>query len=314
MTDRSTTEEEDIALAWAIRSLRPDFNDWDRLLAWLAGDPDRNRAYDRAMVAVAELHATDADEVVVPFAPRPAPARQSHARNWLAATVGIALAAGVAGIVVVRHAPQERHWQAIEAPPHRPRSLARADGSRIDLSGGSRLRIDAARPRLVILDRGRAVFTVRHDERSPYVVVAGKHRIVDVGTTFEVVQERGATRIGVNEGEVRIESSGTSVSLAEGQLASLTEGRLPEIVRMPATTIGRWRNDRMSYDHAPLPVVAHDLSLALGQTIVVDGSAADRHFSGTLTPASLRGKPAEVAAMLGVRVATERGGWRLHSP
>ena len=64
---------------------------------------------------------------------------------------------------------------------------------------------------------GEATFTVRHDAAHPFVVVAGDHRVQDVGTTFNLVRDRGRFSVEVIEGAVLYDPDGAAVPLAAGQ-------------------------------------------------------------------------------------------------
>ncbi|KQT35175.1 hypothetical protein ASG29_03425 [Sphingomonas sp. Leaf412] len=313
MDDAPTIDE--IALGWAIRTAQPGFQEWDAFMAWLGGDAARNLAYDRAIAMVVDAGATPpgATGVVVPL-PARVPARAVRAapvprRRWIGVAAGAALAAGIAGVLVIGQADGPSSLRIVEAAPGRSRTIALADGSRIALAGGSRVRLDAARPRWARVDRGHVVFDVRHDATAPYRVEAGGYRIVDAGTTFEVAHDRAATRVAVAEGRVIVDPATVRLSLAAGQAADLVAGRAPRVEQVRPAAVGQWRNDRMRYDDAPLPDVAADLSIALGQPIVVDASVRERRFSGTITPATLRGRPGDVAALFGIRVAESPRGW-----
>lgn len=317
MTSIPTLEE--VALAWAIRTADAEFRDWDAFIAWLDGDPARNLAYNRAAMLVADgagapARTTMPTAEVVVLAERQVTPARSTSRRWLAAAAGLALAAGVAGVLVIDRAGDAPAWRTIDTMAGRPRTIDLVDGSRIDLAGGSRLRIDPARPRHARLDRGRAVFVVRHDPAAPFEVLAGRHRALDAGTTFEVAQEDGRTRVAVAEGLVIVDPGPARLRLEPGRAAVLAAGRPAEVERIAPDQVGQWRNERMTYNDAPLSMVVGDLATALGQPITVDERAGRRRFNGTITPMTVRGKPEEAAALLGVRVVASARGWEFFAP
>lgn len=314
MTPIPTLEE--VALTWAIRTADPEFRDWDAFMAWLDGDADRNLAYNRAAMLVADAENAACATTVEPTAPivmlpprREKPAT-TGSRRWIVAAAGLALAAGIAGVLVIGEEGERPSWRTIETVAGRTRTIDLSDGSRIDLAGASRLRIDPARPRLALLDRGRAVFVVRHDPAAPFEVHAGGHRAIDAGTTFEVAQEGGTTRVAVAEGLVILDPATAMLRLEPGQAAALASGRAAAIERIAPERVGQWRNQRMTYDDAPLSAVVADLAIALGQPITVDERTGRRRFTGTITPATLRGKPDEAAALFGVSVVAGPAGWQ----
>ncbi|QHL90470.1 hypothetical protein GVO57_06010 [Sphingomonas changnyeongensis] len=75
-----------------------------------------------------------------------------------------------------------------------------ADGSRVDLNGGTRIALDRGNPRFARLERGEALFTIVHDEARPFEVHAGDAVLRDLGTVFDVVREPDRLRVAVAEG------------------------------------------------------------------------------------------------------------------
>ena len=71
-----------------------------------------------------------------------------------------------------------------------------ADGSSVRLDTDSRMRVRLSEGRrLVVLERGQAMFTVAHDAVRPFVVEAGEARVTAIGTEFDV-QRQGAGPVG----------------------------------------------------------------------------------------------------------------------
>jgi len=96
-------------------------------------------------------------------------------------------------------------------------SIPLADGSVVTLNTASRIRVEfAPKERRVILERGEAYFAVQRNAARPFVVIAGDHRIVDVGTQFSVRREAAGLRVVVTEGMVRLESPRADVHPASG--------------------------------------------------------------------------------------------------
>lgn len=86
-----------------------------------------------------------------------------------------------------------------------------ADGSRIALASGGRLRSEfVPAERRVALLAGTARFTVAHDAGRPFVVVAGADAVVARGTVFDVALGEAGTRVTLIEGAVDLERRGPS--------------------------------------------------------------------------------------------------------
>lgn len=323
MTDMSDNEAED-AIGWAVRVSDPTFADWDTFDAWLAGDPARGPAYRRAAVAVDQMAVVMAafparptgvpiaSAEIMPFVGRAGTPVGGTRRRWLSAA-GFAAAAGVAGVFFLSQTGAGPGLRIIETPLGHAARIALADGSRIDIAGGSRLALDPRRPREVTVERGRAMFTVRHDPAAPFRVAVGPHRIVDMGTVFEVARIADTIDVAVAEGAVMVDPARTPISLDAGEGAVLHDKRPPQLFSISPESIGQWSKDRMSYGDAPLSQVATDLSGALGRPIMVDATLRQRRFTGSLAVAPIRARPEELADLLDVRMRRNGDGWELTS-
>jgi len=81
-----------------------------------------------------------------------------------------------------------------------------ADGSRVELNTDTVLRAEIADGhRRVRLERGEAFFDIAHDPTRPFEILAGRHRVIVVGTKFSVRRSGDDLQVNVLEGRVRIE-------------------------------------------------------------------------------------------------------------
>jgi len=107
------------------------------------------------------------------------------------------------------------------------------------------------------LQAGGARFSVPHDARRPFVVVARDVFIEDLGTTFSV-QYVGPDRlkIAVDEGRVRVHGNGTDTQISAGASLEVPLSPLPEVARKtphPTTSVATaWRPlaERGQYEEA----------------------------------------------------------------
>src|SRR3546814_9914530 len=74
----------------------------------------------------------------------------------------------------------------IATVPGARRTIDLADGSRIELNGDTRITLDKAAPRFASLDRGEAMFHVRHDDSDPFVVMVGDDKLETEEHTSEL--------------------------------------------------------------------------------------------------------------------------------
>lgn len=306
----------DDARLWAIRVGDPAFADWDGFNAWLEADPAHNAAYEAALD---DLDAADALFAVspapAPVLPQPAAAAlRSGAgpRRWrapaMAACVAV-LAVGGGWLALDRGSMQE-----YATAPGQRRAIELVDGSRILLNGGTRLALDSANPRAVRMADGEALFQIRHDSEAPFVVTtADGTRLIDVGTTFNVVGDKGALSVKVAEGAVVYRGGGAEMRLDAGEmLTRATPGAAPRKQTVDPATVGSWRTGYLQFSETPLDELAADLSRNLGVPVAIDDRLATRRFSGTVMA---DGGPdavmARVGPLLDVQLERRGDGWMM---
>ena len=307
MTMVEHTDIDDQALDWVIRLRAVAFDDWETFAAWLAVDPAHAAAY-HAMAAA------DADMAeLLASVPRPViatPVRQPvRTRRWFGGAVAASVAV-IAGFAVLQ---QRSDPYLVETAAGVLRSIALADGSRIDVNGGSRLTLDRKHPREAALERGEVAFTVVHDASRPFRVSVGDATLVDIGTVFNVVRAGGATTVGVAEGAVVYNPGREAVQLVAGDVLHARDGDGRIVVgKIAATQVASWRTGRLVYDGASLAQVAADLSRNLGVSVVADRDVAGRQFRGVISLGKDRSRVmAGLGPLLGVHVIQDHGAWRL---
>lgn len=306
---------EDAAMAWLIRLQDPEFDRWDDWEGWLTADPAHAEAYwrladddadlvDPTPAAVARIIALDRA--------RPARARRrAPARRRVLALIGVAAAVALAcGLAWTTWS--SNRVRVIETAPGEARSLTLADGSRVHLSGGSRLAL-AQNPRHVTLDAGRALFEVAHDDDALFTVQVGDAQVTDLGTVFDVTRLNAGARVSVAEGAVRYDGAGRSETLRAGESLTTLNDRITRRT-VDAAGVAAWRDGRLSYRDETIEVIAQDLALELGRPIAVDPAVAPRRFTGSLVTTGPDAEARErLAGLLDVVVETDGQGWRLRA-
>jgi transmembrane sensor len=316
MTDTPSPSDDIAAQAvlWLVRVGDPDFVDWAGFELWLAADPAHADAYHAAADAESRMVATLAQDAGRPTA-TPAVDRTARSMRRHAPWLGGALAASlvlVASFAMLRPGAVPTVY---ETGPGAHREAVLADGSRIALNGGTRVTVAANDPRTIRLERGEALFTVRHDPAHPFTVAVGDSTIADVGTVFDVVRDRSATVVAVGQGTVLWNPSREAVRLEAGYgLRADDAGGTIERAPVDVASVGGWTRDQLSYDGAPMAAVAADLSRSLGVAITVSPDAAMRPVRGVL---ALQGGAdvavPRLAALLGLHARRDDHGWRLSS-
>lgn len=144
---------------------------------------------------------------VICSAPAPGTgATSSHRRNRrvaIAASVLLAVAAGLGTY---------QFWSSDTGRYRTPigglSSVPMPDGSKITLNTASEIRVAVnENERRIDLRQGEAFFEVAKDPNRPFVVEAGKKRIVAVGTKFSVRRNGESVEVVVTEGKVRVEDA-----------------------------------------------------------------------------------------------------------
>jgi transmembrane sensor len=303
----SLTDLDHAALEWVVRTGDPAFTDWEAFTAWLEASPEHAQAY----------HALSADAEAMTLAllkrdsraTRAASARTPlHRRRW----IGGAIAAALVGVIGLRAYDMRAQPYAIETAAGQIRVIPLADGSRVTLNGASRITLDRGDPRSATLERGEALFDVRHNADDPFEVAVGQDRLVDLGTRFDVVRTAGVTKVAVAEGAVMFNPDGEQVRLAPGQALRSADGEERyQLAQVDAATVGGWKAGRLDYAGSPLGEVAADIERATGTRLALDPALAARPFRGTILLDGVAQNPERLGPLLNVRMTRSGDHWTL---
>jgi transmembrane sensor len=289
------------ALDWVIRTGSDAFDDWPAFQAWLEADPRHAAAYHAMSADIDEMAAVVPAEVAAPVVV-PMPRRRWPAWAGGAIAASLALVAGYGAIET------RAHPYAVETAAGSMRTVRLADGSTIAMGSATRLMLDRDDPRVATLERGEAMFVVRHDASDPFEVRVGGARLVDVGTAFDVKHARGETRVAVSEGAVDYNPGSDAIRLVKGQGLLVRDGKAV-VTTVDVAGVGSWRDSVLAYEGATLAEVADDLSRALGVDLRADPRVAKRAFSGSIATAKLSGDPRLAGPLLGVAIRKRGGHW-----
>ncbi|MFZ2996776.1 FecR family protein [Sphingobium sp.] len=296
------------ALGWIIRTRDPDFTDWDAFTLWLEGDPARAQTYDALLADDAGLHAIVPPEpVIMPVAANDAGERRPGLTRWIG---GGAIAAALVAAVSVGMMNRADIY-TVTTRPGETRSIALDDGTRIDVNGGTTLRLDHNDTRFAALDMGEAAFTVRHDAANPFRVNVGDAVFEDAGTVFNIAHTGTATRIGVSEGKVIYNPKAQAIALPAGRgLADDADGL--RIMDVAPATVASWRQGRLAYANAPVTQVGEDMARSLGVAVRVTPGAGAMRFTGTIRLDKDAARFfAGAAPLMGLTAQRQGDGWLL---
>ncbi|HET8613746.1 MAG TPA: FecR domain-containing protein [Sphingomonas sp.] len=301
------------AIEWRIRLRDGGAADWEAFVDWLEADPARSEAYDAAAMEDAALgDAIDLSRSAAPANDDGAPPVRSGLRHysWIGAAAAVLLLAVLIGWPLMQSADEYR----IATPPGVQRMIELDGGDRIALNGGSAILLKKGDARFASLERGEALFDIRHDPKRPFELVVGDSHIRDVGTRFDVVRDEGV-RVAVAEGSILYNPRREAVLLKAGQaLVDAPGDTAIKVSEVQPSAVGGWRIGHLSYRGAPVARVAGDLSRTLGVPVTVDPTLADRRFTGTIhLGGNLPGLFAHVGAVLDVDARPRGKGWELTS-
>ena len=207
----------------------------------------------------------------------------------LAAGVMLAVTLGIAGYL--RVPPGSSFQTSVGALT----SVPMPDGSKVTLNTDSQVRIAVTEhERRINLGRGEAFFEVAKDPARPFVVVAGRCRVVAIGTQFSVWREADEVRVAVTEGRVRVERSDGAppTEVAAGSIAHAGDaGVLVEHRRAGEVeeTLG-WRRGYLFFHDLPLSEAVAELNRYNQNQIVIDSPAiAGIRISGSFRSTNVNG-------------------------
>ena len=302
------------AVAWQLRLPHADGAEWQAFTLWLEADPAHADAYDALTRADAELDdaLTPPDWSVTssPIAAnddRPAPRRR-----WALAAFGSVAAAAIVGVMLPLESDPASAARVIETPAGVRRAVTLADGSRIDLNGGTRLTVRDATSRVVTLERGEATFRVTHNADHPFVVQSGRMRLQDVGTVFNVTRVGPHLGVQVAEGAVMFQPERERIMLTAGAALSHVDGETARLSGIGVDDVGSWRKGRLVFQQTPVRLVAAALERSTGLIVRVAPGLAETPFTGSIgtTGAADRLIP-RAAALIGARARHVGGRWLL---
>ncbi len=307
------------ALAWALRTREPDFEAWDDFTAWLEAAPAHGLAYDEVQFALDEA---DAALELLPepvHAPAPAPGYAaandnppepvigwlSSRRGWLGGAIAASLVLALTSVLWLSPSGERLYATA----PGETRLIALKDGSTVELAGGSRIAIEGERE--ARLEAGQALFTIRHDEADPFVLIAGEDRLVDAGTVFDVRLSGAGVDLAVAEGAVIVNPKGQNLTVTAGGRAVRRPGGRYSLAAVDPQAVGEWSRGRISFESASLAEIAAELSRATGRRFSSTDSAT--RLSGSIALGEVRDNPRALEALLGVRVRAADADWVLEA-
>lgn len=305
-TALSARDVREQAADWLLRAVSPDWtsDDQTQLNAWLGASEFHRASYWRLEAAWQEAARL--------AALRPAHRGTAALRRLLNLNVLKAAAAVVlvgVGATAAYHKFMTPNVSTYATAVGGHRTLTLPDGTVIELNTDTVVSIaNDLSQRRVWLAKGEALFEVKHDPRHPFTVIAGDHKVTDLGTKFVVRQSGNRVEVALIECRAQFESIGgsapRSTELAPGEVAVAT-GNSMSVTRLPAKQVSdelAWRQGLLVFDGTTLAdAVAEFNRYNTDKIIIRDPSLLRLRVNGTF-PVHARHDFAEVArAVFGLR-------------
>lgn len=307
------------AAAWFAHLRADDVSEGDRLRwrAWLDSDPRHRDAYER----FERLWSALGDFAPSAEITRRLPQRRAYPRSraparalrWLAGGAAVALAV-VAGWKLLAPVPAPDVLYASAVGERR--SVALADGTRVDLDTDTRLRVRyTERERWITLDHGRAFFRVARDPARPLHVDTPEGSVRAIGTQFEVYRRPRATDVALFEGKVQLQSSGRDGAarvlgtLAPGQRTQVRTGAPLRVEAFNAADAPGWISGRLVFEDQPLAIAIEEFNRYGGRRLrATDAEVGALRVSGVFRSDDPSGFVEALRSVYGVSVRTDDAG------
>ena len=292
----------DQAIEWHLRQNDMDEAAWRSFVDWLEADAENAAAYDA--VALDLEHMADHPELFpVDAAEAVPPAERNRARSWLRWGVGagaLALAASLSLVVMPSLPNTTADPYVVTTKPGEQRTIALADGTRVDLNGATRLELDRSNPRTATLAAGEATFHVRHDAGKPFLLRSGMLSVKDMGTVFNAEREGYRLDVQVAEGAVLFQPHKDKLTLQAGAAVTARDdtGHVA-VSRVNPSHVGGWRTGAVTFAGEPFARVVSVLRRLDGVHVAIEPVLAQRPVTGTI---HLTGEASDDVPRLAARV------------
>ena len=204
----------------------------------------------------------------------PVPVSRKLPRRSLywAAAASILLLAGVYTIFFRGGSPVTYAYQEGKTEP-----IILTDGSKIILNKASSVTVYPFTSKSRHLDlSGEAYFEVSSDPKRPFTISSGGTLTEVVGTSFNIRQTPGETRIFVHTGKIIFSSekdSRVAVALTEGEAAVFAHDKM-EMIANPSPNVSAWRTRQLRFVRMPMSTIIEDISTYFGQEVIIENESS----------------------------------------
>lgn len=169
-------------------------------------------------------------------------------------------------------------------------SLTLADGSKIDLNTDTTITVSmSAKHRSATLQKGEALFSIRHDSSDPFVASVGNHRVIDLGTQFSMRMDQSRVSVALIEGSARFETarpngSVQTTDMSPGDVIRATHDSMSVSKSLPQDLKNRvaWRRGLLVFHNTMFADAIQELNRYNDEKVVIaDASVGKLSIGGT---------------------------------
>lgn len=171
-----------------------------------------------------------------------------------------------------------------------------ADGTVMELNTDSAVIVRMwGRGRQVVMESGEAYFTVAHDPRRPFEVVAANGQIHDIGTQFSVYRQPDRVLVEVESGAVRIDLPADGIDSSNGHVVRpgeramyMSGGQWVRLDQIKPNQVAVWREGQLRFDGIPLADAIQEIERYWpGRIILADPALGGTRVRGVFSHRNL---------------------------
>jgi transmembrane sensor len=168
------------------------------------------------------------------------------------------------------------------------KTIVLADGSSIELNTDTVLRMTiGAAGRTASLDKGEAYFQIKHNVVHPFVVMAGNHRVTDLGTKFVIRNDADELKVTLLEGRVRFDAHARPPILLTPGDELVATATSVSTMRKSAEQLSNelgWKRGLLIFQNTPLAEAAAEFNRYNSRKLIVADAAVGRRTIGASFP------------------------------
>lgn len=244
---------------------------------------------------------------------KPFPSSQKRSRNekiilFLMRSAAACVVTGLVGFGFFYK--QTPHGKSYSTSVGGRETVVLTDGTQIELNTNTSIRVlEEAGKRQVWLDKGEVFFAVTHNSLRPFIVWTGGRQVTDLGTKFDVRQDRARLEVSVMEGQVSVGGTATAPSqplvLSKGDVLVATAESM-SVLKKPEQKISKeldWRHGMLVFDDVPLSQAIAELNRYSAHRLVAADDATGRvRVSATFPTTGVADFVQLTKSVLGLRI------------